>query len=197
MIGALLGPDAIRYAVVYDQLGSFFALATYGLIVVARFSGGGAPSRLATACSALVKFPPFVALLLALLPFPHPALLDRRARAYLGDTLVPIAMFAVGLKLELRPPSELRAFAYGLDAEDGRRSRSSRSPYCRARARRDTVGSHRDPRGVQNAPHDHRRGASPAWRGSRRSSPQPSSATVSSRARDAADTRRGTCSRSG
>jgi len=32
----------------------------------------------------------------------------------LGDTLVPLAMFAVGLKMQLRPPRPRRAFVAGL-----------------------------------------------------------------------------------
>src|SRR5690349_14614762 len=41
MIAALVSPDAVRLAVVYDQAGSFLILSTYGLFVVARYSGGG------------------------------------------------------------------------------------------------------------------------------------------------------------
>jgi predicted permease len=40
LIPVLVGAGALRYAVVYDQLGSFLILATWGLFVVALFGGG-------------------------------------------------------------------------------------------------------------------------------------------------------------
>lgn len=112
MIGALLGPAAIGHAVLYDQLGSFLLLATYGLFVVARFSGEVEPS-FRNIARRVVTFPPFIALLLSLVPVSHPALLDE-VLAHLGDALVPVALFAVGLKLELRPPRDGAALAFGL-----------------------------------------------------------------------------------
>ncbi len=62
---------------------------------------------------AFATFPPFAALLVALIPFRHSAGLDFILKG-LGDPLVPLAMFAVGLKLELRLPTEGAAFAFGL-----------------------------------------------------------------------------------
>lgn len=112
MVGALLGQDAVRLAVLYDQLGSFLIVATYGLVIVARFSGDSEPGpreilrRVAT-------FPPFLALVVALFPVAHPWMVDKVLER-IGDTLVPVAMFAVGLKLELRPPKDGAAFAFGL-----------------------------------------------------------------------------------
>src|SRR6185312_7808371 len=64
MVSALLGPDYVRYAVLYDQLGSFLILSTYGLFVVARYSGDTEPTPRAMALR-VVKFPPFIALLVA------------------------------------------------------------------------------------------------------------------------------------
>ena len=115
MIGALIGPDAVRLAVVYDQVGSFLILATYGLFVVARFSGDSKPSLRAVALRVL-RFPPFIALVIALLPFHHPAAIDSVLQS-LGAALVPIAMFAVGLSLELRIPRHPLAFVLGLSVK--------------------------------------------------------------------------------
>jgi predicted permease len=114
LIAALLGPNAVRYAVIYDQLGSFLILSTYGLAVIARFQGGAPPSP-AAALVRLAKFPPFIALVLGCLPWTRPALL-RAVITPLGDMLVPLAMFAVGLKLELRPRALAQpgALAFGL-----------------------------------------------------------------------------------
>jgi predicted permease len=112
IIAALRGQDAVRYAVLYDQFGSFLALSTYGLVVLARFSGEAPPS-VATLIGRILKFPPFVALILALIPLPHPPLLDAMLQR-VADTLAPVAVFAVGLRLRLRPPAERSALWFGL-----------------------------------------------------------------------------------
>ena len=112
MIGALVSPDAVRLAVVYDQAGSFLILATYGLFVVARYSGDGSPSLRAVALR-ILRFPPFIALLVALVPFRHPASLES-VLLRLGEALVPVAMCAVGLQLRLRVPKDFVAFLTGL-----------------------------------------------------------------------------------
>jgi predicted permease len=112
MIGALVSPEAVRLAVVYDQAGSFLILSTYGLFVVARYSGDGRPSLRAVVLR-IVRFPPFIALLVALVPFRHPAWLDY-VLLQLGEALVPVAMCAVGLTLRFRVPREPLALAVGL-----------------------------------------------------------------------------------
>jgi len=115
MIGALVSPDAVRLAVVYDQAGSFLILSTYGLFVVARYSGDGKPDVGAVALR-IIRFPPFVALLVAFAPLRHPGWLDAVLQR-LGEALVPVAMCAVGLTLRLRPPREPLAFALGLSTK--------------------------------------------------------------------------------
>ena len=101
----------MRYGLLYDQAGSFLILSTYGLVVLARFTGETPPSA-ATLATRVITFPPFVALVLALLvsalhvPIPE-ALMGVLSRV--GDTLVPLAMFAVGMRLRLRPPADRAA----------------------------------------------------------------------------------------
>lgn len=112
MIGALLGEDKVPLAVIFDQLGSFILLSSYGLFVVARHEGREPPTLRAVALR-MIQFPPFIALLLALLPIPHPAWLDGALRR-VGEALVPIAMFAVALKMKLRWPKERGALVLGL-----------------------------------------------------------------------------------
>lgn len=112
MIGALVSASAVRLAVVYDQLGSFIIVSTYGLFVVASLSGNAKPTVKSVALR-ILRFPPFGALVLACLPVPHPAWLET-VLLRLGDALVPVAMFAVGLKLELRLPKDRAALALGL-----------------------------------------------------------------------------------
>jgi len=112
LIAALRGQQAVHYALIYDQLGSFLALSTYGLFVLATYSGDAAPTP-AMMAKRVVLFPPFIALVLALSPLALPAALDP-VLARIGDTLSPLAMFAVGLRLRLRPPPERSALAFGL-----------------------------------------------------------------------------------
>jgi hypothetical protein len=112
LIAALRGPEAVQYAVIYDQLGSFLALSTYGLFVLAAFSGGATPTP-ATMVKRVALFPPFIALVLALSPITLPDALDP-VLARIGDTLSPLAMFAVGLRSRLRPPPQRSALAFGL-----------------------------------------------------------------------------------
>lgn len=112
MVSALLGAESVRYAVLYDQLGSFLIVATYGLVIVARFGGDGSPTAAAVA-RRVATFPPFIALVLAFVPLRHPEVVDA-VLGRIGDTLVPVALFAVGLKLQLRPPKDAVPFAFGL-----------------------------------------------------------------------------------
>ncbi len=127
MCAALLGEDSVPLAVVYDQFGSFLLLTTVGLVVVARASGAEEPSA-REMLRRIVRFPPFVALVLALFVrvgvalWPElaawagatilPMILPTLRRV--GDALVPVAMFAVGLRTRLTPPAQRSAFAFGL-----------------------------------------------------------------------------------
>jgi malate permease and related proteins len=109
---ALLGDSALPLAAVYDQLGSFLLLSVVAPMVVARAAGGPSPTLLDT-LRRVLSFPPFIALIIALSPLPLPANLDA-ILAPLADALVPVAIFAVGLRLRITPPRPLSAFALGL-----------------------------------------------------------------------------------
>jgi predicted permease len=112
LCSALLGEASVPLAVVYDQLGSFLLLSIIAPLALARVSAGSraTPAQLARR---VLLFPPFVALLLAVLPLPRPAALQPVLSAA-ASPLVPLAIFAVGLKLSFSPPRPARAFALGL-----------------------------------------------------------------------------------
>jgi len=113
LCAAVLGEEAIPLAAVYDQLGSFLMLCTIAPVVLARASGARTINPRETVGKVLT-FPPFLALLLSLLPLPaHPAWLDAVLQA-LSNALVPVAMFAVGLRLRITPPPQRLAFGLGL-----------------------------------------------------------------------------------
>lgn len=101
LIEALLGKEAIPYAILYDQLGSFIALSTYGSFIAAYF--GGTTTSWSALFKIILRFPPFIALICALLFswWTYPDWLAR-ALTQISATLVPVVMVAVGLQWKLR-----------------------------------------------------------------------------------------------
>jgi malate permease and related proteins len=101
-IEALLGLGQLGVAVIYDQLGSFLALATYASIMAARHGNPPSGQRIRSPLRRVATFPPFVALVaaLALRPVGIPDPLADLA-GVLGATVTPLAMLAVGLRLDL------------------------------------------------------------------------------------------------
>ena len=108
LIGALLGEENVRFAVVYDQFGSFLIVCTHVLFVLAWYGDGPAP-RASTIVRRIVSFPPFLALVGALLLgnawFPD-WLMTLAER--LADMLLPLVTLAVGLQLKLKLVPEYR-----------------------------------------------------------------------------------------
>ncbi|MDH4319852.1 MAG: AEC family transporter [Desulfobulbaceae bacterium] len=115
MVESFFGAENIPYAVLYDQLGTFLALTTYGTIILAFYAGG----RKVTGFFLLKRictFPPFIALTLALLCicFPYPPLIESLLKP-VAASLVPVVMVAVGFQLRVRLPREtIGALGWGL-----------------------------------------------------------------------------------
>ena len=103
MVKAFFGENAIPYALLYDQLGSFLALATYGSLILALYGTGDSRPTLRSVVKKVVSFPPFIALILAfvLKAFPYPPVVVSLL-GILAATLVPLVMIAVGFQLKLR-----------------------------------------------------------------------------------------------
>ncbi len=103
MVKAFWGDRAIPYALLYDQLGSFLALATYGSFILALYGTEETRPSLRSVAKKIISFPPFIALTLAFflktLPYPPIAV---NILKMLASTLVPIVMIAVGFQLTLR-----------------------------------------------------------------------------------------------
>lgn len=104
LIEALRGQQALGGAVIADQLGSFMVLSTLGIFVATYYAGHRLdPRRLVRQ---VLLFPAFIALMVATLarlagglPAPLAEVVGR-----LGLTLVPLALFSVGMQLRLRAP---------------------------------------------------------------------------------------------
>jgi hypothetical protein len=103
MVKAFFGDQAISYALLYDQLGSFLALATYGSLILAFYGTGKNKPNIHTVVKKVVSFPPFIALILALIlkAFPYPPAAVSLLKI-LASTLVPLVMIAVGFQLTLK-----------------------------------------------------------------------------------------------
>lgn len=103
MTEALFGSDAMPYAVVYDQLGSFIALASYVTVIAALYSPTAAKPTVKGIMVKIITFPSFIALAMGLLlrgtQYPPLAtqLIDN-----LAATLVPVVMVAVGFALTVK-----------------------------------------------------------------------------------------------
>lgn len=111
MLQALIGDEAIPYALVYDQFGSFLMLAIYGGFVVAYFEHG--VIDLKKIIKKIVLFPPFLALIFALIfkkmpDFTTPYL------EILSNTLVPLALISVGFALKIRVDEHKALFIQAL-----------------------------------------------------------------------------------
>jgi malate permease and related proteins len=115
LIEAFLGREGLPYAVAYDQLGSFIILSTWGLWVLARYGGDSRPTA-AGMLQRLLRFPPFIAMLLALTVMPsEPPPLVATLLARLSDALLPVVALAIGLQLRFRiPRGERLPLALGL-----------------------------------------------------------------------------------
>jgi hypothetical protein len=108
LISAYLGNEALPYILVYDQLGTFLALATYGTFVASYYSSQSKLS-LKIVTLKIITFPPLVSLVIALF------LSGVSYNIYIKDileilalTIVPLGLTAVGLQLQFKLPKEER-----------------------------------------------------------------------------------------
>lgn len=107
MVEAFYGKEGIATAIIVDQLGSFFALSVLGITVAGVYSSGRPTA--AEIVKRIAVFPPFIALVVALLLIPveyadwFSVLLKR-----LGDTLAPMALLSVGMQLRMGHIAEHR-----------------------------------------------------------------------------------------
>jgi predicted permease len=114
MVEAFYGKEGIATAIIVDQLGSFFALSVLGITVAGVYSSGRPTA--AEIIRRIAVFPPFIALVVALLLIPVEyaewfSLLLKR----LGDTLAPLALLSVGMQLRMGHIAEhKRNLALGL-----------------------------------------------------------------------------------
>lgn len=110
MVKAFFGEQAIPYALIYDQLGSFLGLASYGSFILAVYGTGPNTPDLGSAVKKIIAFPPFIALIIAFLcrSFTYPDAVSNLLKM-MSATLVPLVMVAVGFQLTLQLNKQLVA----------------------------------------------------------------------------------------
>jgi hypothetical protein len=115
MVTSYLGNGALPYIVIYDQIGTFLALATYGTLIVSLYTNSNGFS-IRDIVKKVITFPPFIALVFALLvgDFKYPSAIIKTFEM-LSATIVPLALVSVGLQLQLKLPNgTLKPFSVAL-----------------------------------------------------------------------------------
>ncbi len=115
MIESLHGKEGMALGLLIDQFGSYLALSTVGLLVATLYSSK-VPLSPAHMLRKVATFPPFIALMLALVLMPVAFPPDLTAAlSRIGDTLAPLALISVGLQLRFEAMREhLRPLCLGL-----------------------------------------------------------------------------------
>jgi predicted permease len=116
MVAAYYGESEVRHAIVFDQV-SFIIFSTLGVITVLKASSGKSEAlNFSIILKKVLRFPPFIACLVALL---FPKIIDFSPMNPLLDkivaTLSPMALFSIGLQLKFGAiKQELRLVSAGL-----------------------------------------------------------------------------------
>ncbi len=100
-IDAFYGDEYIVYGLIYDLFGSFLLLTSIGIMIITW--GSNKKNNKLSILKTIFYFPPTIIFLLTIIvknfEVPNFLLLSTQT---LGSTLVPIAMIAIGMKLELK-----------------------------------------------------------------------------------------------
>lgn len=116
IVEAVLGKEALKYAVVLDQAGTFLICSTFGIWLALSFSSGAAPKRVIL--KRILFFPPFLAFIFSLILTSMqwiPLGITKNILEQLASLLAPLALISVGLQLKVRDiQSELKFLTWGL-----------------------------------------------------------------------------------
>ena len=106
LMQAYFGDSALPYVLMYDQLGSFLMLSTYGTFISVYYSNKQNVDIKAITVK-ILTFPAFLSLLVSLLfigtIFPP---VVTSVLSTLANTIVPLALVSVGLQLRFKLPRE-------------------------------------------------------------------------------------------
>lgn len=100
-IEAFYGQDYVVYALIYDLFASFLILVSFGMVIISW--GASKTVNVKSISRTVLFFPPiimfFLAVFLKLFEMPDFVL---NASSTIAQTLVPLAMIAIGMKLDIR-----------------------------------------------------------------------------------------------
>lgn len=115
MVSHYFGTQGLPYVIIYDQIGTFLALSTYGAVVIAIYSDNGTVS-VDGILKKIFKFPPFISLIIAFALNGVEFNADiSNALSTLGNTLIPLALISVGYNLQLKiPKKDMSPFLIGI-----------------------------------------------------------------------------------
>jgi malate permease and related proteins len=115
IIHAYFGLASLPFIIVYDQIGSFLALSIYGTMVVSYYSHKS-KVKLSIIVMKVLMFPPLISLIVAfLISAHHFSSISISIFELLTSSIVPFALFAVGLQLQFRLPlNEIKPFTISL-----------------------------------------------------------------------------------
>ena len=115
MIESLHGRDGMALGLLIDQLGSYLALSTLGVLAATYYASEDRASLRAMAIK-IATFPPLIAVIVALLlrPVAFPPVVDGVLER-LSDLLGPLALMSVGMQLRIEAlRTHMRALGLGL-----------------------------------------------------------------------------------
>lgn len=100
-IDTFYGQDYVVYALIYDLFGSFLLLVSLGMVIINWGSGQHVNFKAIT--KSVIYFPPIIMFFVTVFAkaFTVPVFILNTMDT-IGSTLVPIAMIAIGMKLELK-----------------------------------------------------------------------------------------------
>lgn len=117
LLDAIIGPEAIKIALIADQMGTFLCFTTLGLMLANIYSKKGKQDTdglrrlIIQNLKGIFFFPPFLVLMvtatLSLLSF-HPPPIVNDVVTPLATTLGPLALFSVGFSLKVNPSTLLK-----------------------------------------------------------------------------------------
>lgn len=100
-IDAFYGQDYVVYALIYDLFGSFLLLVSLGMVIINW--GSGEVVKFKAITKSVLMFPPIIMFFLTIIAklIPIPTFVMNTTET-IGSTLVPLAMIAIGMKLQLK-----------------------------------------------------------------------------------------------
>lgn len=100
-IDTFYGQDYVVYALIYDIFGSFLILVSLGMIIINW--GSGQHVNIKAIIKSVLFFPPIIMFFITVFAknFQIPIFIMNTMET-LGSTLVPLAMIAIGMKLEIK-----------------------------------------------------------------------------------------------